>query len=56
MGNLTDAERQLTAIARAIVTDGRIILLDEPSTHLNESEKQRLYDAIAGLKQEGRAS
>lgn len=55
MGNLTDAERQLTAIARAIVTDGRIILLDEPSTHLNESEKQRLYDAIAGLKQEGRA-
>lgn len=55
MGNLTDAERQLAAIARAIVTDGKIILLDEPSTHLNGGEKQRLYDAMAGLKREGRS-
>lgn len=54
-GTLTPGERQLMTIARAIVSNARILLLDEPSTHLNPNEKQVLYSAINSLKKQGKA-
>lgn len=52
-GSLTPAERQLTAIVRAVLCRADIILLDEPATHLNPQEKQRLYEAVHALRQQG---
>ncbi len=52
-GSLTPAERQLAVIVRARVSHADTILLDEPSTHLNPEEKQRLYEAVAALRRQG---
>lgn len=52
-GSLTPSERQLAAIVRALVSHADMILLDEPSTHLNPEEKKRLYEAVAALRQQG---
>ncbi|MEM1485243.1 ATP-binding cassette domain-containing protein [Oscillospiraceae bacterium PP1C4] len=54
MDQLTAAQRQLVAIARAVISEAKIIMLDEPSTRLNRNEKQVLYDAINSLKAQGR--
>lgn len=52
-GSLTPAQRQLTAIVRALICHADLILLDEPATHLNPEEKQRLYEAVDALKRQG---
>lgn len=52
-GSLTPAERQLTTIVRALISHADIILLDEPATHLNPQEKQRLYEAVGALRRQG---
>ena len=39
------ADRQLTAICRAVVHEARVIIMDEPTTALTHSEVDRLFDA-----------
>ncbi len=56
-GTLVDAlgpgERQLVEIARALATDARVIIFDEPTTSLTETESQRLFDIIRQLRSRG---
>jgi len=50
---LAVADKQLVAIARALVSDARLIIMDEPTTALTEREVRSLLDIIRRLKADG---
>lgn len=52
---LGHATRQLVNLARAVCTGARLILMDEPSTHLDAADKKMLWETVRTLKQEGKA-
>lgn len=47
--SLSIANQQLTAIARALTTKARLIVMDEPSAALNEREIAKVFDVIRDL-------
>ena len=49
--DLSVANKQLVAIARALINDARLIVMDEPTTALTETEVQNLLGIIRKLKQ-----
>ena len=53
MRNLSPGDQQLVEIGRALLGDPRIIIFDEPTSSLTNRERQRLFDAIRALKQQG---
>ncbi|WP_101946962.1 sugar ABC transporter ATP-binding protein [Mycobacterium sp. 3519A] len=50
---LTVADRQLTAICRAVVHEARVIIMDEPTTALTHSEVDRLFALVDTLRSRG---
>ena len=50
---LTVAEKQLIEIAKALVRDARILVMDEPSAALTNQEVDKLYDLVDELKSQG---
>ena len=50
---LSVAHKQLVAICRALASDARLIIMDEPTTALTEREVRVLLDIIRRLKAEG---
>jgi ribose transport system ATP-binding protein len=53
--NLSVAQMQLVEIAKALVTNAKIILLDEPTASITGSETTKLFDVIRKLKAQGTA-
>ncbi|MBN1420171.1 MAG: sugar ABC transporter ATP-binding protein [Planctomycetes bacterium] len=53
VGELTVAERQLVAIARALRRDSRLIVMDEPTSALTPREVETLFSVIRGLRAQG---
>ncbi|MFF1817894.1 sugar ABC transporter ATP-binding protein [Kribbella sp. NPDC058245] len=53
VGELTVAERQLTAIARALAHEAKFIAMDEPTTALTWKEVDALFAAVGRLKEAG---
>jgi ribose transport system ATP-binding protein len=52
-GFLTLAERQLFEVAKALVTDPKVLLLDEPTTALGPNEVEALHRTIAACRDRG---
>lgn len=53
--NLSIGERQLIEIARAITSDAKIIVMDEPTTALTQDEQAKLFEIIRTLTFRGTA-
>ncbi|WP_043932427.1 sugar ABC transporter ATP-binding protein [Bacillus sp. EB01] len=46
-------EQQMIEIAKALMTDAKVIIMDEPTAALTEREISKLFDIISSLKKEG---
>ncbi len=53
IGSLGVADRQLVELARALSTDARILILDEPTAVLSLSEQKKLFAVIRTLREKG---
>lgn len=52
-GELSVAQRQMVAIARAIYFNAKLIIMDEPTSALTQKEVQRLFHVVGNLKASG---
>jgi len=50
---LSVAERQLVEIAKALSTNAKILIMDEPTSSLSISESKRLFSIMHDLKKKG---
>ncbi|GHV91356.1 ribose import ATP-binding protein RbsA [Spirochaetia bacterium] len=53
MGTLSVAQQQIVEIAKALSTNARIIIMDEPTAALSNRESEDLYRITTELKQRG---
>ncbi|WP_353423338.1 sugar ABC transporter ATP-binding protein [Christensenella massiliensis] len=53
VGNLTTAEKQMIEILRAVSKDVKVLVMDEPTSSLSETEVQELYGFIKDLASRG---
>ncbi len=53
VGDLTVAQQQMVEIAKALSYDARVLIMDEPTSALSESEVDTLFRLIADLKSQG---
>jgi iron complex transport system ATP-binding protein len=50
---LSGGERQLVMVARALVQDARVLLLDEPTAHLDLARRLALVELLRGFARQG---
>lgn len=53
VAELSRTERSLLAIARALATDAEVLILDEPTASLPESDVSRLFGVLGRLREHG---
>ncbi len=53
VGSLSIAERQIVEIARALLLDARVLILDEPTSSLSRPDVERLFHLIRRLAERG---
>lgn len=52
--NLSIAKRQTVEILKSLLLDAKMIIMDEPTASLNQSETERLFDIVRRLRNEGK--
>ncbi len=55
VGSLTIAQQQMVEIAKALSTNAKIIILDEPTAALTANESEKLYKIVEKLRDEGKS-
>lgn len=53
VSSLSYGHRKLAEIARALALEPEVLLLDEPTAGLNDTEKERLLETVLGLRKRG---
>lgn len=53
VSTLPIGQRQLVEVARALVTDARLLIMDEPTSSLSEQEVETLFNVIGELRAKG---
>lgn len=53
VANISVAKKQLVAIARALVYDVKVLIMDEPTSCLSQGEVEQLFEIIRELKADG---
>ena len=52
---LSGGQRQAVAVARAVLQEGKVILMDEPTAALGVREKNQVLDIIKQLRDRGKS-
>ena len=55
IATLKVGQQQVVEIAKALLCDAEVIIMDEPTSAISESEVAVLFDIIAQLRSEGKA-
>lgn len=55
VSDLKTSEKQLLEIAKALFRNAKLMILDEPTTALNNDEVDHLFEILRGLKEKGTA-
>lgn len=53
LGNFSVAVQQMVAIARAVDISSKVLILDEPTSSLDEQEVEKLFSVMRKLKEDG---
>ena len=53
VGDLSTADRQIVAIARALMSETRLLIMDEPTTALTGREVDRLFTLVREIRAKG---
>lgn len=53
VSELSPGRRQQVEIAKALSTDARLLIMDEPTSSLSQGETERLFEVIRSLKESG---
>jgi ribose transport system ATP-binding protein len=53
VGSLSVAQQQMVEIAKALSSECKVLIFDEPTSSLNESEADSLFEVIRGLAAQG---
>ena len=53
VGDLSIGRQQLVEIAKALSTNARILIMDEPTSSLSQGETERLFGVVKDLRQNG---
>jgi ribose transport system ATP-binding protein len=53
VGDLSIGRQQLVEIAKALSTNARILIMDEPTSSLSQGETERLFEVVTDLRQNG---